>query len=463
MPLPTPYAHQTRSVHAVRAAWSQGARRICLVLPCGAGKTITASMIVEGAIAKGRRVLWLAHREELLSQAAVPLAEVGVPFGLIKAGRPTQPRAPIQIASVQTLHSRPELLPPDISIVISDECHHDKATTRQALFGRYDRDRLELVLGLTATPERGDRQPLGEKSGGIYQHMIVGATVAELQKTMRPDGHPILVPMRVVGPSRPTKNLFRAPIDGLVEFGRRADGSLRPAILFLSSLEESREANDDACRRGIRSAHVDGSTNDVERERTFDRLKRGELDLVCNVMIATEGFDAPRVEVIGVARGCSAASTWIQMIMRAARSSPSTGKRDGLLIDYRGFSHVHGLIQEPREYSLEGRAISRGEKVELRQCPKCASVFAPAPTCPDCGHVMAVVRSRARVTKTDAVEITPDMITSPSAKRETFDRLCREAAEKGWKPAAVGMRFKARYGHWPWWPIPGFTRKGAAA
>lgn len=454
MALPPLYPHQVRAISQVRDEYRKGARAICLVLPCGAGKTRTATEICAGALRKGNRMGWFVHRDELLMQGLASLEELGSRCGVIRAGkRSTDPEAPIQIASVQTLHSQPDLLP-DVDVAVSDECHHDKAQTRQAMLARFPS--LKLLLGLTATPMRGDGKPLGVKSGGVYEALVVGATVAELQRTLRPDGHPILVPFRVFGPAQPMKELFRAPVEGYLEFGRRADGSFRPGLLFAASLDESREIAALALRHGIRAAHVDGETDELERAQTFAALREGRLDLVSNVLVATEGTDLPNVEVVGIARGCSAASTWIQMVMRAGRSCPATGKRDAVLIDYRGFTHVHGRMEEDRSFSLDGRAIELKQKLALRQCASCGCVFEPAPKCPSCGAVPpAMKRARAAVMRTDAIEITSRSTASMAEKWNAFRSLQAEARAKGWKPAAIGMRFKQRFGHWPVWPLGG--------
>lgn len=454
MSLPPLYPHQIRSIAGVRDEYRKGARAIVLVLPCGAGKTRTATEICGGALRKGKRLTFLVHREELLTQAVSSLEQLEVQPGVIRAGKPsTDPLAPIQVASVQTLHSQPDLLPPT-NLVVSDEAHHDKAQTRQALLGKWPT--LDLILGLTATPERGDGKPLGLKSGGVYQAMVVGATVRELQQTLRPDGHPILVPFRVYGPTCPTKELFREPLEGYLEFGRRVNGSLRPALIFAASLDESRELAARAKARGVRAAHVDGETPELERREIFAAMREGRLDLISNVLVATEGTDLPNVEVVGVARGCSAASTWIQMVMRAGRSCPATGKRDAVLIDYRGFSHVHGLMEEDRSFSLEGRAIERREKLSLRQCGVCGCVFEPEPKCPSCGtELPRMQRQRAQVAQHKAIEITARSTASIAEKWEFFKRVSAEARQKGWKPNAVGMRFKNRFGHWPSWPMGG--------
>jgi len=454
--LPPPYAHQTRSLAKVRQAYRDGARAICLVLPCGAGKTVSATMLASGALSKNHRVLWIAHREELLDQAADSLRRITPDVGIVKAGRASNPSASIQIASQQTLHSRADSLPEDIGVVVSDECHHDKAETRQAILSRFTR--TQLILGLTATPERGDRKPLGKSSGGVYEALVVGATVKELQQTLRPDGHPILVPFRVVGPSTYTKELFRAPLAGYLEFGRRQDGSFRPAIIFAASLEESRELAAAALRMGVRAAHVDGETHDDDRRRIFDRMRAGELDLLSNVLVATEGTDLPNVEIVGVARGCAAASTWIQMVMRAGRSCPATGKRDALLIDYRGHSYVHGLMEEDRQFSLEGKAIDRADALALRQCPTCGGVFEAndKPKCDVCGaDLPRMKRRRAQVAHVDAVAIQRGNTATMAQKFEVWKQLRATASQRGYKPGWIGVQFKSRYGHWPSWGTGG--------
>lgn len=450
--LPPLYAYQARTVEEVKRAYLEGARRIVIVLPTGGGKTRVITAIVGGAIAKGRRVLILAHREELVMQLAASFAKLGVDVGVIMAGKAPRPLAPIQVASIQTLVARPEELPTDIDIVGVDECHHAVASTWAALLARFPR--IELLLGLTATPERGDQRPLGEASGGVFQRMVIGATVAELQSTKRPDGHPVLVPCRVVGPARYQRELFRKPLDGLLEFGRGPGGKLRPSILFAASVEEARQIAADAAHFGIRAAAIDGKLHRDVRRDALAAFARRELDLLVNVFVLTEGFDAPGAEVCGVARSCSAASTWLQMIGRVLRSSPGTGKRDALLIDYKGHSYNFGLVEDPsRVYSLEGKAISLSQRMALRQCLSCGSVFAPCEKCPQCGAVLPKMATQQKVKLTPAQIIERGNITPLEQKRKYFDKLVHEARTKGWKPAAVIIRFQKVYGHRPPWRV----------
>lgn len=444
MPLPPLYPHQARTVQQVRQAYREGARRICVVLPTGAGKTRLGMAICEGALAKGRRVLWLAHREELVDQASRSLAELGVEHGIIKAGRAAAPAAPVQVASVQTLAARPDALPP-ADIVIPDETHHAVADTWRAILARYPQ--LELLLGLTATPERGDKSPLGD----IYDRLVVGATVRELQRTKRPDGATILVPCRVVAPAAYQLQLAEDPIVALYQRARRVDGTIRPSLLFAGSVQEARALAGRAREQGIRAACVDGATESRQRASSLERFSAGDLDLLTNVQVLTEGFDAPRAEVAILARGCAAACTYLQIIGRVLRSSPSTGKSDALLVDLRGVVHMHGLPDEERAYSLDGKAISRADKLALRQCPGCGAVFEAAASCPVCGAALGRVRAPARVQKAAVVEV--DKVTPMSRRHAYFVELCAMARAKGWKPAAVGIRYKSRFGTWPPWKL----------
>lgn len=457
MTLPAPFAHQLRALEGVRAAYRRGARRVGVVLPTGGGKTYAATLIVRGAMAKGRRVLWLAHTEELVDQAAASLRRLDHRVGVIKAGRPSDPTAPIQVASVQTLVSRPQELPP-ADILIPDEVHHYVARTYQAIASRYDA--AELILGLTATPQRADGKPLGVEHGGILQELVVPTSVAELQRTMRPDGHPILVQCRVIGPASEQRELWKDPLTALRDHARRADGTWRPSILFCASVDEAKALAAEATRAGIRAACVDGDMRPDLRLAAIEAYSSGALDLLTNVMVLTEGFDAVRTEVVGVARGCTAESTWLQMIGRALRASPDTGKRDALLLDFRGFSYRHGLAEDDREYSLDGRGIRRtGEVDPIRQCPSCAAVFRPAEAqraCPRCSMPFTVRRrERARVRASETVEITADRVQVTRARQvSALAGILRQAeaarrAGRPWKDTAIGMRYQGIFGHWP--------------
>ena len=438
--------YQERSVAAVKGAFRAGARRIVLVAPTGAGKTVMGVAVVSGALAKGRRVLWLAHRRELVGQASARLDLVGATaHGVLLAGHPrANPTAPIQVASVQTLTVRGSSALPPADIIILDEAHHAVAATWRELAAAYPN--AEMVLGLTATPERGDRTPLGD----VFQ-----ALVAEIRMRELLDGG-FLVPCDVIAPAAPQDELAEDPLDALA---KHAPG--RPAILFGSSVAHAQELAAAARRRGLRAECVDGATATDKREAALAAFAAGRLDLITNVFVLTEGFDAPRAEVCILARGCSATGTYLQMVGRVLRPSPATGKRRAMLIDLRGLVHVHGMPDDERTYSLTGRAIRSSGTAEdvapLRQCQACGATFRWAPECPRCG-ARQPPRPAPRVKRAPLAAVTAAQIVPMAAKRAHFDALAKTCRERRYSPKWVGVQFKQRFGHWPPWPMPSEAR-----
>lgn len=162
--------YQTRAVDLARAAFLAGKRRILLVAPTGAGKTVIATHgLIAPAVARGSRVLFLAHRQELIDQCAAKLGEL--PYGIIKANIKPHPYAPIQVASVQTL-ARRDLPPADLVVV--DEAHHTTGDNSYGvILAAYPN---AAIVGLTATPFRLD----GRGMGSVFDALIPVATVSEL-------------------------------------------------------------------------------------------------------------------------------------------------------------------------------------------------------------------------------------------------------------------------------------------
>ncbi len=167
MPELRPY--QDDVIARVRAAVAEGQRRICVVAATGSGKTIIVAEIVRGAAERGRRILFLAHRRELVTQAAEKLFNVGLSAGIIQAGFTPSPENRVQIASIATLYARAvrtrKIDPPPADLIIVDEAHHVRARSWRQILALYPE---AVVLGLTATPCRGD----GRGLGNVFDFMV---------------------------------------------------------------------------------------------------------------------------------------------------------------------------------------------------------------------------------------------------------------------------------------------------
>lgn len=357
-----------------------------LVSPTGTGKTVTAVGLID---AIGGRVLWIAHRRELIDQAVRhlrryrPADQVGVMYG----GTREHPRAPIQVGSVQTL--RAKTLPPADAIII-DEAHHATSATYKAFFqtGR-------PVVGLTATPYRLDGKPLGD----LFKRIIVAITEAEAVKQgfltdadVYACDRPNLSEIGTTGGDFNQAELGRAMNqprlvgDLLNNWKKRAVG--RKTIIYASSIVHSIAIRDLFRDAGVRIAHLDGQTQPDERADILNDLREGRLEAVTNVDILTEGYDLPTLEAVIIARPTKSLCLHRQIIGRAVRAA--AGKGNAIILDHAGNHHRHGRFTRPLEYSLEGRVRTAKtvEPLGMRTCGNCFRLYEPnRRECPICGAI----------------------------------------------------------------------------
>lgn len=416
--------YQERAVAEVLAAY-RDVRRVLLVAPTAFGKTATAAELIRRAVARGRRVLFLVHRREIVLDTHRRLGAAGVPCGLVMAGE-AETAARVQVASVQTVAAREHH--PAADLVIWDEAHHAAADTYRAIAAQYPG---AWHLGLTATPQRADGAGLRD----AFDRIVVGATVAELVA----GGY--LAPIEVVSPSRRLSGIAADPCEAWVTL---AGG--RPTVAFCRTVAESEALAASLAARGIEARHVDGTTTVRDRAAALALFAAGRVQVLTNVFVLTEGWDAPRAEVCLMARGCGADSMFIQCVGRVRRMTP--GKR-ALLIDLAGVVHEHGHPDEERVYTLDG--IERRPKAErewLAQCPACGCVVPGAkrgPRCPVCGGAWPAPPP----TRVVRAEVKAPVIVPRAVKESALRELRATAEARGYRPGWVGIRFKERFGHWP--------------
>jgi len=431
MPL-RPY--QVRAIDEARAHLRRGARSVLMVAPTGAGKGTIAAHLLASAASRGKRALFLVHRSELVRDIAARIAREGVPRVAVEMGGETRRDAAalVTVATVQTLAAR-TYADDAAELVVVDEAHHATCSSYRDTLARCPRAR---VVGLTATPERHDGLGLGD----VFDRLVVAASVRELTEA----GH--LVPARVLAPASQVASLAESPAEAYLT---RAKG--RRTIIFCSTIAHAREVAEELRGKGVRAAAVDSESD--ARGAHLEAFARGDLEVLTNVAILTEGYDDPTVSCVIVARGVGHAGAWLQIVGRALR--PCDGKRDALVIDLRGNVHEHGLPADDRTWTLDGaKPIAVVETLAIRQCPACGGVFRSdewaEATCPDCGHVQrarpspAVVRAQLEEVRARALA-TGDLDGRIAYLRDQV----AAARSKGWKDGWAVMQFQRRFGRYP--------------
>ncbi|MCM0758078.1 DEAD/DEAH box helicase [Sporomusa sphaeroides DSM 2875] len=388
--------YQELLIDGARIEFQSGKKRVCLCSPCGSGKTVIMADMSSKARLLGNRTLFVVHRQELIEQSSETFKALGVTHGIIAAGYPMNLNEMIQIGSIQTVVRRTnKIYPPQVIII--DEGHHSTAATWRKLLEAYPD---AYVVGLTATPARMGGQGLGD----IFESLIIGPTVKELiewgnlspYRYYAPPVAADLTGLRVkygdYAQSEVAMRMDKSEIIGdlIAQYQKLAPGAR--AVCYCASRAHSQHTADMFRQAGIPALHIDGETPDVARKSAISDFKNGTIKILCNVDLISEGFDVPAMEAVILARPTQSLTLFIQQAMRAMRLDKENPGKVAVIIDHVGNLYRHGLPDEDREWSLEGKKKKPSEKQEfpLKQCPKCYGAHRPAPICPYCMHVYVV-------------------------------------------------------------------------
>ncbi len=342
--------YQLEAIEAIRAELTR-LRSTLLVLATGLGKTVTFSSIAQRVAARGKRTLVVAHRGELLEQAAATLRRFGLTVAIEQGDQRVDPSAlpDVVVASVQTLREKrlASFAPDAFALVIIDEAHHSTAKSYRAVLAHFSSAK---VLGVTATPDRGDGVGLGRIYESCAFRMelaagLEGGWLAPLElRTVRVDALDISNVRTVAGDFARGELEAELTRDRVLHevAGPLAELSAgRSTIAFVAGVQQAHALAEVLRGRGVAAAAVDGSMRPQERAKVLEDFRAGRAQVVANAMLWTEGFDAPEASCVALVRPTRSRALLVQMIGRGTRLAE--GKRNCLVLDF-----IPGQLQRVR-------------------------------------------------------------------------------------------------------------------
>ncbi|MCB6366612.1 DEAD/DEAH box helicase [Intestinibacillus massiliensis] len=372
--------YQSALLNATLDSFRKGNRRVLAVLPCGAGKTACFAKAAADLQQAGHQVWFAVHRRELIEQTVATFDRFGIPRKKIDIGMISA------FANHADKFHKPEF-------IVLDEAHHASAATWKRVLDLYPQ---ALVLGLTATPARLSGAPLGE----VFDDLVAGVTASELIHT----GY--LAPYRYFAPqvadlstlsrkgadydrSEAAELLSQRAVFGDVIAHWKKYAENMQTICYCSTVSHSQHVAAAFREAGIPAIHFDGGTTAQERAEAIAAFRAGQVKVLCNVDLISEGFDVPDCGCCILLRPTLSTTLFIQQSMRCMR--PSKGKT-AIILDHVNNYERHGLPDDVRSWSLAQRMPKRSSYQEngllrVRQCPKCFMTYAgDLKKCPYCGE-----------------------------------------------------------------------------
>jgi DNA repair protein RadD len=443
-------SYQIKAIEGLRESFRLGAKAPLLVGPCGMGKTIIFTAIANSAAARGRRVLILVHRRELLRQASDKLRWAGLDHGLIAAGIKPSP-APVQVASVQTIARRLSGIDWQPDLIIIDEAHHATA-------GQWDRTLQHWPsayrLGVTATPCRLD----GRGLRSAFDHLVLGPSVAELIDAGFLSHSRIYAPPVVADLSgirtragdyandQAAAAMDRPTVtgDAIAHYQRLAAG--QQAIAFCCNVAHAESVCAAFQAAGVRAVLLLGTT--IDRDQVVADFGAGLVQILITVDVVSEGFDVPAASVAILLRPTKSLGLYLQQVGRVLR--PALGKQAALILDHVGNVTRHGFPDDHRDWTLdEGIRRTAGTAApSVRTCPECYAAFKPQPICPVCGAQCAPITNRKiRQLAGELQELKRSEMRQARRKQgtaRTLEQLLALANERGYSPGWAYRIYHAR-------------------
>lgn len=378
--------YQEEARTAIASEWEKGVKKTLLVLPTGCGKTIVFSKVIEDRVKLGERVLILAHRSELLDQASDKLAKA---TGIFTATEKAEQSClnswfRVVVGSVQTLQRPKRLAQFDkdyFDTIVVDEAHHCISDSYQRVLEHFSNAN---VLGVTATPDRGDMRNLGSYFESLaYEYTLPKAIKNGYLSPIKALTIPLELDLSAVSMQ---SGDFKASevgtaLDPYLE--QIADEMLKyctdkKTVVFLPLVKTSQKFRDILNEKGFKAAEVNGDSKD--RAEVLDDFSKGKYNVLCNSMLLTEGWDEPSVDCIVVLRPTKIRSLYSQMVGRGTRLYQ--GKEGLLLLDFLWHTERHELChpaslicenEEVAKKMTENMEIAAGTAIDIEEAEEKAA------------------------------------------------------------------------------------------
>ena len=451
--------HQDTAIEMVRESLRKGNKRIMLAAPCSFGKTITAAAILKSALEKGKRGIFICDRIKLVQQTLQAFDHHGLPFGVMQGDHyMSNPLAPIQIASVQTLARRKDI--PDFDFGIVDEAH-TMYKYLERVFEAYDN---VPMIGLSATP-------YSKGLGKWYDDLIVPITPRELleQDYLAPvdyygGRHVALEGIKTKALStggsdydpkalaERTENDRELVGDVLSNWMKYASG--RQTVAFCPSIKSSKALVDQFNAAGIRAEHIDGYMDAEMREELFEAHDAGEfLILSCSQLLNT-GWDSPTTSACIDLKPTRSPIAYQQRVGRIMRTAPF--KYNAVYLDHAGNVARFGFCEDmiPDELHDGEKAFSERKQLKekkepkVKDCPQCYQQMVGI-RC-KCGYEIPI-RDQIETDGSELVQLAKDAnkTYSPKRKAEFFGELLYYAKTRGYKEGWAKHKYRNKFGVWP--------------
>ena len=455
--------HQVKAVDMLRDAIKQGHKRIILAAPCSFGKTILALHLIENAVKKGKRCLFICDRVKLIDQALKAFIKGGLDVGVIQGQHEmTRPHAPVQIASVQTLMRRQRV---EADFIIIDEAHVHYEWTHN-LMQRWNNI---VFIGLSATPfSKGLGRP------GAYEKIVVPITPTELfekgfltpcdyyggktvdltsvKRKSNPFGGTEYDPKDLANRYEKEKEVLVG--DAIKNYKNICPDKM--GIAFAPSINQSKYLRDKFNDAGISAEHIDGYMDHDERNDILKAHEDGDIKILCNSQLLAVGFDSVKIECLLDFYPVKSKITFIQRWGRILRLCP--GKEKVYYLDHASNIQRHGFPEYLVPYELDDGEKQYKEETTVK---KEEGKEKEPEVCPQCFGYMYGLRCKCgyEIPKSDKVETTDEELVKLQKKKnkevtyedkQTFlSELHLHGKNKGYKQGWAANKYRERFGVWP--------------